>query len=555
MKPSIPSAPPLNYKSLKQAKDKIDAQTKNTKQSAQIMTNERIQQVKEMIFQTSEDGNNSMPQSPQNPLDPSYQDPMRFDSESSSEPNSVKKIYKIQSREKIQSDSLNQRLQTISEDPPSPKFNKDSELNQRDLSFESSKLNRILISNIETLEKELSKSNHRIKYLEEFNSQLLKSKNETLQEKEDLITRSIEYEYYKQRLEEREKRMYQLEAENSSYIKEIKQLRIDNDDLRQQMENMISVIKRYASTRTSFQEGDEGKQEFGEVIERMEKRIKREGNGIKMSPVEVKQIQKKAKAKEPISKKKVKAIKYKKNAKFIRIPNQHSPLSREQMKLLHDPTSFERYVNELDVSEIKLLDSSGKRIQKGQKSKSNSKTRGKTSRNKVSPFRTDGLFSTYGTTDGNATGREDTSEKLITRIKKKGPSYSQLQNKKKKKIKSNKRKQTFYEKVLSKTIGQPLLQTHDNSRDSMEIHYLIDPMNKTQNISNLSAQISDSKTNSEAKNKKNELSYKKYANYQPGGINISLDGRPVTSEHQLNRYSNMDADYPEILEENNYYRE
>ena len=43
------------------------------------------------------------------------------------------------------------------------------------------------------------------------------------------------------------------------------------------------------------------------------------------------------------------------------------------------------------------------------------------------------------------------------------------------------------------------MQTHEDSRSSMEVHYFGDPMNRTQNISSISAHMSDSKTNTDVK--------------------------------------------------------
>jgi hypothetical protein len=119
----------------------------------------------------------------------------------------------------------------------------------------------------------------------------------------------------------------------------------------------------------------------------------------------------------------------------------------------------------------------------------------------------------------------------LNRIKKKGPSYSQLQKKKKKKQKKklDKKKQTFYEKVLSKTIGQPLIQSHDGSKQDMEYHYFVDPMNKTQNLKNISAHAPESgysrdhrlPNSSEIANSRNIHSLDGYSGYNAGGINIS----------------------------------
>lgn len=126
--------------------------------------------------------------------------------------------------------------------------------------------------------------------------------------------------------------------------------------------------------------------------------------------------------------------------------------------------------------------------------------------------------------------REDVRDSLLNRIKKKGPSYSQLQKKKKKpKKKLDKKKQTFYEKVLSKTIGQPLISSHDGSKLSMENQYYVDPMNKTQNLKNISAHAPESgyshdhrlPNSSEIANSRNANSIDRYSGYKSGGINIS----------------------------------
>ena len=89
-------------------------------------------------------------------------------------------------------------------------------------------------------------------------------------------------------------------------------------------------------------------------------------------------------------------------------------------------------------------------------------------------------------------------ESLINQIKKKGPSYAQLQKKKRKpKKKANKGKQTFYEKVLSKTIGQPT--NNESGRHVGEPQYYADPMNKTQNVKYISSNIPEGYVEKDAK--------------------------------------------------------
>lgn len=284
----------------------------------------------------------------------------------------------------------------------SPKFSaEDRELNQRDDSFEGQKINRILIANIETLEKELAKSNERISYLEEYNSKLTKARNELYEEKENLIKRSIEFDYIKQKLDEKEKRLQEAERENAKHTSEIYSIKRDNEDMRHQMESMVQFIKKLATTRSSAQnpEDAEGKnEEFVDAINAFADSLKRNPDHsrehispqsymlqsndsrehshnvsadrdmsyeVNASPPQHKIIKKKSK---PKTKRKVKKH---------RVPGPQSPLSREQIKLLHDPNSFERYARELDLNAVR-------NVQK--KNKSSKRSAAKSSRNKASPL-------------------------------------------------------------------------------------------------------------------------------------------------------------------------
>lgn len=108
----------------------------------------------------------------------------------------------------------------------SPRFeNFDNELNQREEQLEDLKFNKMLVSNIESLEVELKKSHKQINYLEEYNSQLVKSRNDLYEEKEDLIKRSIEFEYIQKRLDDKERRLIELEHENARRNSEIQSLK------------------------------------------------------------------------------------------------------------------------------------------------------------------------------------------------------------------------------------------------------------------------------------------------------------------------------------------
>lgn len=132
----------------------------------------------------------------------------------------------------------------IFNDRLSPKFeNEDNSLSNRDEQFEELRINKMLVVNIENLESELKTTHKRINYLEEYNNQLIRSRNELYEEKEDLIKRSIEFEYIQQKLSEKEKRMTEIELENARRSKEILILRKDNENWRQQMESMTEFIK------------------------------------------------------------------------------------------------------------------------------------------------------------------------------------------------------------------------------------------------------------------------------------------------------------------------
>lgn len=105
--------------------------------------------------------------------------------------------------------------------------------------------------------------------------------------------------------------------------------------------------------------------------------------------------------------------------------------------------------------------------------------------------RTDGLFQIYGTPDGKSVERDPGADSYLSKIKKKVKTYSQIQKKKKKVKKTAKASSTFYEKVLAKTADQQVMKTYDENGQVIEEHYLIDPMNKTQNIKYISSQLPD----------------------------------------------------------------
>lgn len=62
-------------------------------------------------------------------------------------------------------------------------------------------------------------------------------------------------------------------------------------------------------------------------------------------------------------------------------------------------------------------------------------------------------------------------------------------------MKKGEKKQTFYEKVLSKTIGEPLESDYVYTRDSLGNRYYVDPMGQTQYLQLGSTQLPPSGRN------------------------------------------------------------
>jgi hypothetical protein len=284
----------------------------------------------------------------------------------------------------------------------SPKFeNFDNELNQREDKYEDLKFNKMLVSNIDTLENELKKAHKQINYLEEYNNQLVKSKNDLYEEKEDLIKRSIEFEYIQKRLDDKEKRLLELEYENARRNSEVKGLKKDNVSLRDQMESMIEFIKKLSTSKMVSNNDQESSRELTEAINIFSERIRAESiesvetDNRSMNhtqPVETNFEYITLSGTSPerkIVKKRYKVTKSRKKQR--KLP---SPLNKDQLKLLHDPASFEKYAKDLEVEIVKDLysDVKSKRdlnhLSKPRTKKAKSTSRGniKNSRNIVSPL-------------------------------------------------------------------------------------------------------------------------------------------------------------------------
>lgn len=94
-----------------------------------------------------------------------------------------------------------------------------------------------------------------------------------------------------------------------------------------------------------------------------------------------------------IIKKRYKQTRSKKKPRYANIDKPPSPLNKEQLKLLHDPASFDKYAKDLEIEVVKDLYSEQKtrilnQSSKARPTKASSASRSKTkkSRNKVSPL-------------------------------------------------------------------------------------------------------------------------------------------------------------------------
>jgi hypothetical protein len=284
----------------------------------------------------------------------------------------------------------------------SPKFeNFDNDLNEREDKNEDLKFNKMLVSNINTLEKELKKAHKQINYLEEYNNQLVKSKNDLYEEKEDLIKRSIEFEYIQKRLDDKEKRLVELEYENARRNSEVKGLKNDNVNLRDQMKSMIEFIKKLSTSKMVSNNDQESSRELTESINIFSERIRNASiESVEMDNRSMNHTQPVGTNYEYITlsgtsperkilKKKYKVTKSKKKQRKLA-----SPLNKDQLKLLHDPASFEKYAKDLEVEIVKDLYSDVKPTReldhlskpRTKKAKSTSRGNTKNSRNIVSPL-------------------------------------------------------------------------------------------------------------------------------------------------------------------------
>jgi len=248
--------------------------------------------------------------------------------------------------------------------------------------LELKKMNRILLATIESLEKELGRTKERALYLENDNRQLYHTRNDLYQEKEDLIKRSIDFEYLKQRLEDKDRRLKEAENDNAKHLQQISQMQKDNEILRNEMEGMRQLVQKLATSRMNFTSREEFISKNQEIFESLNAfagrmhsnpdesaesiNIVNDSNFNNMN-YELESENKVHETQQPsqrrpmhkILKKKPrvgKQTKLKRKYQILNELKEHSPLTKNEMKLLHDPASFEKYARELDLDLIKATD-------------------------------------------------------------------------------------------------------------------------------------------------------------------------------------------------------
>lgn len=173
------------------------------------------------------------------------------------------------------------------------------------------------------------------------------------------------------------RRLNEVEKENARRTSEVQGLKKDNEYLREQMDSMMAFIKKLAQSR--FVKSDDDGSSNEELIEAMNVFVDRlkgspdgsleeivtpdfVGQGYNRKPpvgrhVNVEMDDDEVRESSPVQKivkKKFKvSSKSKRRPKQLKIERPPSPLSREQLKLLHDPQSFERYAQDLDYHEVR----------------------------------------------------------------------------------------------------------------------------------------------------------------------------------------------------------
>lgn len=302
-------------------------------------------------------------------------------------------------------DEIKNKVRDMQNEVASP--SRESDLKTDLDNLELKKMNRILLATVESLEKELTRTKERMANYEKDKYLLVQSRNDLYQEKEDLIQRCLEYDYIKQKLEEREKRLKTTEEQNFYLSKEIEQIKQDNTSLKQEMEVMRQCIQKIASSKMNLVNSKEFINNNSEIFGSLssledargtspeegqriidvisspnfnESHEIREFNTVKASAIKSARVKKSSPPRKIIRRrKKGRSKKRTSKPKNSHAKQSKSPLSKSQLKLLHDPQSYEKYAVEFENQMRTTSASKGR-------GKMTSRKGHKKSRNEVSPL-------------------------------------------------------------------------------------------------------------------------------------------------------------------------
>ena len=201
--------------------------------------------------------------------------------------------------------------------------------------------------------------------------------------------RSIEFEYVKQQLEEKEKRLQEAEIQLYSQNELIEEIKSDNESLHNDMETMRHAVQNLANIRMNSKDVNEDTSRNNELIKsgnemsngtfiensiemsssdmnkinyQLDTEHTGSGSMQEIQPSQRRPFNKILKKKQKRQQTKQMAMKRKYD--ILNEIKERSPLNRNEMKLLYDPKSFEKYAKELDIDIIKKSEHGYKKMSK-----------------------------------------------------------------------------------------------------------------------------------------------------------------------------------------------
>ena len=200
------------------------------------------------------------------------------------------------------------------------------------------------------------------------------------------LCRSLEFEYAKQQLDEKDKRLQDAEIQLQNQNEFIEEIKADNEALHNDMETMRQAIQKLASMRISSKDGNEdasrnegilrsgNEMSHGTFIEnsidigsldmnKINYQLDAEHAGSlqEIQPSQRRPFNKILKKKQN---RQTKQMAMKRKYDILNEIKERSPLNRNEMKLLYDPKSFEKYAKELDIDIIKKSEQGYKKMSK-----------------------------------------------------------------------------------------------------------------------------------------------------------------------------------------------